>query len=128
MNSSQSPESEPLNAAEERRLHQLFRDGAADYIADAGFTARVLGQLPVVRQRREWRRRLLVGAAALIGATVAAVFAGPELAGRLAAGWAWLGAWSARPVPGIEMMATFGSLTVLLGALIVAWWASSRQT
>jgi hypothetical protein len=128
MNSSPSPESDPLAAAEERRLQQLFRDGATDYIDDAGFTARVLGRLPVARQQREWRRRLLLGAAALAGAAGAAVLAGPELAGRLDAWWAWLVTWTARPVPGIETMATFGSLTALLGTLVVAWWASPRQT
>lgn len=128
MNSSPSPESEPRAAAEERRLRQLLGAGASDYIDDAGFTALVLGRLPAARRRREWRRRLLLGAAMLAGAAGAAVLAGPELAGRSATVWAWLVAWSARPVPGLEMMATCGSLTVLAGSLAVAWWALSRQT
>lgn len=122
MNSSPSPESDPLAAAEERRLQQLFRDGATDYIDDAGFTARVLGRLPVARQRREWRRRLLVGAAALAGAAGAAVFGSRDLAVTLSDGWALLAEWSSRPVPGLETLGTTGSLIVLVGALGFAWW------
>ena len=126
MNSSQSPESEPLSVAEERRRQQRFRDGATDYLADAGFSARVLGHLPVARHRREWRRRWLVGGAVLLGGAAATVCGGHDLVATLSAGWAQCGEWIAYPVPGLEAMATVGSVVVLVGSLGVAWWSYAR--
>lgn len=127
MNSSQTPDPEPLNASDERRLQQLFHDGAPDYIADAGFTASVLGHLPVARRQREWRRRLLVGAALVLGCALTGLFGGADLAKALAAAWSWLGELSIRPLYGLEAVFSFGSAAALLVALGVGWWFYSRE-
>ncbi|MBK8477865.1 MAG: hypothetical protein IPL39_16635 [Opitutaceae bacterium] len=123
MNAPLPPEPDPVSVAEERRLQQVFRDGAADYLDDAGFTARVLGRLPAARRQRERRRWLLLGTAVLLGGAVAGVFGGHDLAAALSAGWSWAAEWSVRPIPRMETLATAGSLVVLIGALAVAWWS-----
>lgn len=126
MNSSQFPESEPLSVAEERRLQQFFRDGEAEYVDEAGFTARVLGRLPVARQRREWRRRWLVGGAAVLGGAAAVLCGGHDSVTALAGAWVLLGEWSAHPLPGVEAGGTVSSVVVLAGTLTVAWWSYAR--
>ncbi len=123
MNSQPPPEPGPLSAAEERRLQQLLGDEAGGYIADAGFTASVLGRLPLARVRRERRRWLLLGSAVLLGGVVAGVFGGHDLAEALSAGWSWVAEWSVHPIPRMETVATAGTLVVLVGSLGLAWWS-----
>lgn len=125
MNSPEPPL--PLSAADERRLQQLFGDDSTSYLADAGFTARVLGRLPEPRCRRERRRWLLLGGAVLLGGALAGLFGGPDLTVALAAGWSLAAEWSARPIPRLETVATVGTLVCLAGALGVAWWGVRRD-
>jgi hypothetical protein len=56
------PDNDPLDA----RLRE-----ANDYIADNGFTARVMTSLPP-RRRRRWGRRLILSVATLLGAALTA--------------------------------------------------------
>jgi hypothetical protein len=51
-------------------LDALLRD-AEGYIPDNGFTARVVGNLPV-RRRQNWRRFIVISISLLIGAGLAA--------------------------------------------------------
>lgn len=127
MNPPLPPNSDDTTAAEERRLRELFRDAAPDYIDDAGFTARVIGRLPVSSRRSSRRRTLLVGAAVLLGGACAALGAGAELLDLGASGWALLSAWSARPVPMLGQAMPLGSLVVAVVALGVGRWAYARE-
>jgi hypothetical protein len=127
MNSQPPSDPDPLTDVEERRLRQLFRHETSDYIDDAGFTARVMGRLPAARRRRESRRTLLVGLGALLGCTVAALRGGEASWTLLRAGWAFVEKWSEFPVPGLEAIATAGSIVALVGALVVAGWYTRRE-
>lgn len=124
MKTSMQPNPEDNFAAdEERRLQELFRDNAADYIADAGFSAQVVGRLPVPRRRR---RTLLLGAALLLGSAVAGLLGGQELVVTLADGCRLFMDWSVRPLPGAASLLTIGSAALLLVSLGIAWWSCAR--
>ncbi len=127
MNPPLPPNSDDTTAAEERRLRELFRDAAPDYLDDAGFTARVIGRLPVSSRRSSRRRTLLVGAAVALGGACAALGAGAELLDLGASGWALLTAWSARPVPMLGQAMPLGSLVVAVVALGIGRWAYARE-
>lgn len=123
MNSPSTPEPEPLSPAEEQRLQQLFHDEVPGYIDDAGFSMQVLGRLPPTRVGRERRRLWLVGGAVLFGGAAAVVCGGHDLPEALLEGWRLVAAWSVRPIPRLEAVATVGTFVVLVGSLVVAWWS-----
>lgn len=114
-------------AAEERRLQALFQAGEPGYIADAGFTARVVGRLPVARRRRRLRRGLLVGTAALVGGGLCGLLGGADLLAAGSTAWALVQAWSLQPVPGTAQGFTVGYALLLLLALGACWWAFPQK-
>ncbi len=126
MNAS-TPQPSDDSAAEERRLRELFRDAAPEYIDDAGFTARVVGRLPASRRSHQRRRWLLLGSAAALGTGVAVLLAGGPLTELGAGGWALLARWSARPVTLLNESIPLGALAVFVAASAFGWWASARE-
>ncbi len=122
-----TPESDDAVAAEDRRLQALLREHGADYIDDAGFTATVLGRLPLARKTRSRRRFWLVALAAAAGVTAAAVGAwnGSEDGAQV---WRLVCAWSSRPLPFGGEALSYGSLLVLAASVAVGWRAYSRES
>ena len=115
------------DAAEERRLQALFQAGEPGYIDDAGFTARVLGRLPVARRHRQCRRWLLVSLATLVGGGLCGLLGGADLLAAWSTGWALAKAWSLQPVPGAAQLLTLGSALLLVVSLGVCWWAYPQK-
>lgn len=128
MNPLANPEPEDSTAAEDRRLQALLRDNAPDYIADAGFTAGVLGRLPASRQVRTRRRLWLLGGAVVLGAAAAAALAGPGLVEQGSVAGGWLRDCWQRPVPYVGDMASLGSLVVGLAAAAFGWQSYARES
>ena len=126
MNPLANPEPEDSAAAEDRRLQALLRDHAPDYIADAGFTAGVLGRLPASRQVRTRRRLWLVGGAVVLGAAAAAALAGPGLVEQGSAAGDWLAECAQRPVPYVGDGLSLVLLAVGLGCAAFGWRISAR--
>ncbi len=125
MNPSMPPDFD--DAAEERRLQALFQAGESGYIDDAGFTARVLGRLPVARRHRQRRRWLLVGLATLVGGGLCGLLGGADLLAAGSTGWALAKAWSLQPMPGVAEGLTLGSALLLVASLGACWWAFPQK-
>lgn len=108
-----------MNLDDDAKLGRLLRDDERTYIDDAGFTARVLADLPPARRTTHRRRRaILVGGSAALSSLLVAIFAAPALDAFVR----WGGDLMKVPVSiaGFSFPLTALMLTVL-GCALAAW-------
>jgi hypothetical protein len=126
MNHSEPPAFSEPSPDDDGRLEQRLRESSQSYIADAGFTARIMGALPPSRRRAERRRRVLLLGAALLGCGLMAVLGGSGLVASIATATDRLAAWSTLPVPVLGATSTVGVLAGWVLALAAGGWAWAR--
>ncbi len=126
MNTPEPPAPPEPSPVDDARIEQMLRESSQSYIADAGFTARIMAALPQPRRRAERRRRVLLLGAALLGCGSVAVFSGPDLVTFFSATLKYLAAWSALPVPGLGAAVPVGVLACWVLVLATGWWAWAR--
>jgi len=126
MNHSEPPVLSEPSPDDDGRLEQRLRGSSPPYIDDAGFTARIMGALPLSRRRAERRRSVLLLGAALLGFGLMAVFGGSSPIAFIATVTDRLAAWSTLPVPVLGATNTVGVLACWVLALAAGGWAWAR--
>jgi multisubunit Na+/H+ antiporter MnhF subunit len=118
---------QPSGPRDDAWLDQMIRAQPPPYLADDGFTARVMVALPLSRRRSERTRAALVIGAAAIGCSLAGVLAGPAFPDRCVALASQFAATATLPIPGTGATLTVGSAFAILAIASAGWWALARS-